>query len=372
MQALLTDFRAFLRSQVEQLNVGVQWAFAFEVSPSVLSEQVVRVHTHLVLVVDGNGRRRTPIYVSSPEVFAFRGCLPHLSTSVSARVHTRANLGMSLFYLLVPRVGVVCSDSSVRLYHDVLVNPDWAFNLLQQEKISPSTAREVIIRCAKNVPRLLANLDGYVRARRSLLETKHLEDARTTVHGAFRPFKKLKRVEEWLSLFQEHRDRYPFLVLEGPSRMGKTQFAEQLVPRGRCLSVDCSSATEPDLRQYASDEVDCIIFDEAKAEMVIRCKRLFQAPVGMVNLGLSATNCNAYQVMVHRKRLVVCSNTWTHEVMALPAIDASWLVANTFVISVSMPLWEQEVDAVTLPVTAEAETPLRACRVLRRTPSGCV
>ena len=370
MKALLVDFRQFVRRQVEQLNVSVQWAFACEVSPSVLlSEGSVRVHTHLVLIQDGGNRMRGAIVIETPDDFSFRGCRPHFSSSVASRVHTRANTGMSLFYVLVPKIGGVFAESSVQLYHDVLVNPDWAFNLLQQEKITVASAREVIIRCAKNVPRLLANLDGYVRAKRSLCETKQLHDARTRVNGAFRPFKRLMRVEEWLALFEEQRDRYPFLVLEGPSRLGKTQYAEQLVPRGRCLSVDCSSATEPDLRQYASDEVDSIMFDEAKAAMVIRCKRLFQAPVGMVNLGLSATNCNAYQVMVHRKRLIVCSNTWSSEVSQLPTIDAAWLAANSVVISVTTQLWEQENDDVMLPLKSPRDTPVREAWAGHRTPA---
>ena len=176
MKALLVDFRQFVRRQVEQLNVSVQWAFACEVSPSVLlSEGSVRVHTHLVLVQDGGNRMRGAIVIETPDDFSFRGCRPHFSSSVASRVHTRANTGMSLFYVLVPKIGGVFAESSVQLYHDVLVNPDWAFNLLQQEKITVASAREVIIRCAKNVPRLLANLDGYVRAKLSLRETKQLQ-----------------------------------------------------------------------------------------------------------------------------------------------------------------------------------------------------
>jgi len=257
------------------------------------------------------------------------------------------------FYISVPKIGSIFTESSVKLYHDILVNPDWVFNMLQQEKITVATAREVIIRCAKNVPRLLANLDGYVRAKRAHEENLHLGSARCTVKGAFRPFIKLPQVDEWLAVFETQRDRYPFLVLEGPSRLGKTQYAEHVVGGKRSLSVDCSSAIEPDLRQYASDEVDCIIFDEAKAAMVIRCKRLFQAPMGFVNLGLSATNCYGYQVMVRRKRLVICSNSWSHEVMALTAADAAWMFANSVLVIVKEKLWEPEQARPIVPSSLE-------------------
>ena len=346
MQSLITDFRRFVHGREEVLNVPVHWAFAFEVSGQALAEQSVRVHLHLVLMHRTHQRKSHAYGLIIPRQtdFDFRGCLPVLSTAAASRIHSRASWGMAFFYILVQKIGCVFADGSLTLYHDILVNPDWAFNLLQQEKITCDTAREVIIRCAKNVPRLLTNLEGYVRAKRISVERQLLHSARVSVRGAFAPFKKLPEVEEWLALFHMSRDRYPFLVLEGPSRLGKTQFAEQLVSWDKTLSVDCSSAIEPDLRQYLSDEVDCIIFDEAKAAMVIRSKRLFQAPMGLVNLGLSATNCNAYQVMVHGKRMIVCSNSWSAEVLALTAADAAWIAANSVLVNVRDPLWVADVS----------------------------
>jgi len=352
MQVLITEFRRFVLDQQERLNVPVHWAFAFEVSGQALDEQSVRVHLHLVLMHRTHQRGKTRvsgITIPHQTDFAFRGCPPVLSTAAASRIHTRASWGMAFFYILVQKIGCILAEGSLKLYHDILINPDWAFNLLQQEKITCDTAREVIIRCAKNVPRLLTNLEGYLRARRISVESQQLHSARVSVRGAFRPFRQLPEVEEWLALFHMSRDRYPFLVLEGPSRLGKTQFAEQLVSWDKTLSVDCSSAIEPDLRQYASDEVDCIIFDEARAAMVIRSKRLFQAPMGLVNLGLSAPNCNAYQVMVHRKRMIVCSNSWSAEVLALTAADAAWIAANSVLVPVREPLWVADVSGMRSP-----------------------
>ena len=165
MKALLKEFGAFVRRQVGQIRGAVHWALAFDVSPSVLSDQIVRVDTYLVLVRAGGRKGQGTIVIQSPELFTFRGCRPNVASSVASRVSTRTNNGMSLFNVLVPKIGNVCSDSSVRLYHDVEVKPTWAFHLLQQEKISLVTAREVIRRCAKNVPRMLAILDKNARAR---------------------------------------------------------------------------------------------------------------------------------------------------------------------------------------------------------------
>ena len=346
--ALRSSFEKFLAGKVSAFRMRMQWAFCFEVSPQSLAGGVVRVHVHAMLFSIGGKRR--PFTIERASDLSFQGCAPMLSGMVALRAHARANQNLGLFYVLVQKVGGVFSAGTVELYKDVLVNPDWAFNLLQQGKITPERAHEVIVACAKNVPRLLANLDGYRRAKQALVDRAALEAARAAVSGAFRPFQVVPEVACWLRGFSIQRDRYPFLILEGPSRLGKTQYAESLAPPGRTLNIDCASATEPDLRQYRSEEVDSIIFDEAKAAMVIRAKRLFQAPMGMVNLGMSATNCNAYQVMVHRKRLIVCSNTWSDEVLMMSNADAAWLTANAVHVRVRGPLW-LVVDAnVELPV----------------------
>ena len=352
MQVLITDFRRFLMSRQEVLNVPVHWAFAFEVSGQALAKRCVRVHLHLVLMHRTHqlGKIRASGFTIPRQTdFAFRGCPPVLSTAAASCFHARANWGMAFFHMLVQKIGCIHAEGSVKLYQDILVHPDWAIKLLHQEKITCETAREVIIRCAKNDSRLLTNLEGYLRARRLSVDRHQLHSARVSVRGDLAPFRQLPEVEEWLALYHMSRDRYPFLVLEGPSWVDKTQFAELLVSPDKTLSVDCSSAMEPDLLQYASDEVDCIIFDEARADMVIRSKRLFQAPMGLVNLGFSATNCNAYQVMVHRKRMIVCSNSWSADVLALTAADAAWIAANSVLVPVWEPLWVADVSGMRSP-----------------------
>lgn len=358
MIALRTEFEEFLAGRVSGNRVTMHWAFCFEVSPQSLAEGVVRAHVHASLFSIAGKRR--PIIIERQSDYSFQGCLPVLSGMAALRAHARANQNLALPYVLVPKIGCVFSAGSVALYKDVLVNPDWASNLLQQGKITPETAHQVIVACAKNVPRLLANLDGYRRAKQALVDRAALAAARAAVNGAFRPFRVVPEVDSWLRGFSIQRDRYPFLILEGPSKLGKTQFAESLAPPGRTLNIDCASATEPDLRQYRSEEVDSIIFDEAKAAMVIRAKRLFQAPMGMVNLGMSATNCNAYQVMVHRKRLIICSNTWSEEVALMSSSDAAWLTANAVHVRVRGALWLDVAADVELPVEGGPTPPARA------------
>ena len=159
----------------------------------------------------------------------------------------------------------------------------------------------------------------------------------------------LPDVKEWLESFNKKKYRYKFLVLEGPSMVGKTAYAESLSPGGALFHCDCASAVEPDLREYSADRSDSILFDEASVDLVLRCKRLFQAPPIEVCLGMSATNCMAYKVNVYRKRLTIASNRWSLEVAAAKKCDADWISDNSVHIKVERPLWVQPPSQATPP-----------------------
>ena len=78
-----------------------------------------------------------------------------------------------------------------------------------------------------------------------------------------------------------HRDS-SFLVLVGPSGLGKTQFAKSLVPKGRSLELNMASAPEPNLKEYDHEQHDLILFDECSAQKVLLQKKLFQAPLSAI------------------------------------------------------------------------------------------
>ena len=51
--------------------------------------------------------------------------------------------------MLALKIGSVCSHSSQRASKDFLVNAEWIWNLLQQEKMTVEAARREIIRGKK-------------------------------------------------------------------------------------------------------------------------------------------------------------------------------------------------------------------------------
>ena len=198
----------------------------------------------------------------------------------------------------------------------------------------------------KIVTNVGGNLDNMKRLEReiegNLLEAK-LEYIKLSLATEIRPFKKYEVVDQFNKQFDKILARYKFLVIEGESRTGKTYFTKWMCGNPeKVYEVNCASCPEPEMRDFKSMWHQIVLFDEAAPEMVIKQKKLFQAPPCFVELGCSTTNCHSYKVLVSGTKLVICSNGWTEQVskMKLDA-DKSWLHHNSFVLKVgSTPMFD--------------------------------
>ena len=76
--------------------------------------------------------------------------------------------------------------------------------------------------------------------------------------------------------------------------------------------------------------------------MILKNRRLFQAPNCPVTIGTSPTNRDAYDVYLNDAKLVICSNNWASLVANLRPADADWIRANQIYVLVTTPLWQQE------------------------------
>ena len=140
--------------------------------------------------------------------------------------------------------------------------------------------------------------------------------------------------------FQTPLRRYKFLVLSGPSRVGKTVYAQSLCPdQLPTLEMNCAAGTEPDMRAYRLSKHGLLIFDEIEADAVASQRKLFQAQSVPVQLGCIAANSHSYEVFVWRKRMVLCSNNWDSSLSQLQAADQEWIHANSIVLHVASPMW---------------------------------
>ena len=84
-----------------------------------------------------------------------------------------------------------------------------------------------------------------------------------------------------------------------------------------------------------------ILFDEATCELVLRNKKLFQAPASFVQLGCSTTKCHTYEHWLHQTAMVITSNTRPMDKLLLRSdADREWLDANSVVLQVREKMYE--------------------------------
>ena len=167
---------------------------------------------------------------------------------------------------------------------------------------------------------------------------------RVALRGGWCKFRRLAQVEdEWVPHYSAFRDRYKFLVLTGRSRTGKTRYAMHLFGDvSRTLELNCAAASEPDLRTFDPEHHSAVLFDEASAAMVLKQKKLFQAPPCWIQLGASTTNCHSYEVVMAGCKMIICSNRWDEELEALGEADREWLNANSVKVRVDDPFWIED------------------------------
>ena len=168
------------------------------------------------------------------------------------------------------------------------------------------------------------------------------EKAYRILADSLKPQTFYEKAEQSLRQFVTPSHRYRFLVLSGPSKVGKTAFARSFCADGmQVLEVNCASGAEPELRAYRLSKHDVILFDEIVASQVAEQRKLFQAQSAAVQLGCSATNCHSYDVFVWRKKMVLASNNWETSLMHLTEADREWVNSNSIVLSVTEPMWKE-------------------------------
>ena len=134
--------------------------------------------------------------------------------------------------------------------------------------------------------------------------------------------------------------RYSMLVLVGPSKMGKSEWAKDMRGVDKTLVVDCQNAEHPDLADFDPQRHAAIVFDEISGpDFVLHNKKLLQGHVDGARLGQSPTQRFAYEVMLWRVPIILTCNHWDPAAGALHPLDIDWLEQNCVVQIVNEPVW---------------------------------
>ena len=315
---------------------AADWAICLEVCPEVYELQgKLQLHFHMFL------RSSNWMSLRRAAWMHMDGASPNIARAIGGLACSRAQGNWSgYFYCCVDKEGHVFHHANRRPFKDFLVNAGWILNLVQARKLSVDKATTLVRQCVSGAYRTLQEL----RVQEDLMEAEALAAEKAAIDAHLQQQLSTWRTFPIVRAWQHQHDsilhRYKFLILNGPSRMGKTVFARSLCdPSKELLEVNCAAGHEPDLRAYRIRKHDLILFDEIEAPAVAAQRKLFQAPATEVQLGCSATNCHSYAVWVHRRKFVLATNNWTTSLKTLSDGDREWIEANSYMLDVSAPMW---------------------------------
>ncbi|CAE7941282.1 unnamed protein product [Symbiodinium sp. KB8] len=285
-QALWQEFRAFVVAKVRESGVQ-RWtiAMAMHVEASV-AQQCPYVHFHWMF-----DSMTKAVTLRCRDGLRFKGSLPYQSLEAPqarGRACKRA-FDQGHFYLSAGKIGGVFMETTCLPFKAFPVTPEWITNLWQTDKVTADTATLLYIRAKKRVKQYTENVRAQTQLSRQLQVKAAKADAVQALEAMKRPSVRLEAVDTlFMPQFPTHAYRRKFLVLDGPTRVGKTQFAKALAGEAATLEVNCAGSVEPDLRSFDPTLHRAIVFDEASANLVLRHKKLFQGGVEEVSMAASA------------------------------------------------------------------------------------
>ena len=321
----------------KQVSGAHDVAVCMEVCPETYELQTrLRLHVHMFLKTNADALRLKHL-----DFFSFTGSPAHVSTQIGGMPVARGRrCWCGFFYCcLLEKRGTVFTNATKAPFTKFLVNPAWIMSLVQSGKLSASVARELLVKCV-NASRHVKELEEHEREMEKKAVQVAMLEANRLLSNTLKEQKSFHEAEIFLRQFETPLHRYKFLVLSGPSRVGKTAFARTLCDEGKeVLEVNCASGDEPNLRAYRLRRHGMILFDEIVAAQVAAQRKLFQAQSAPVQLGCSATNCHSYEVFVWRTKLVLASNNWHASLSVLTPADQEWVQRNSIVLDVVEAMW---------------------------------
>ena len=336
VMSLWAAFRAFVSDNVRRCGVQ-RWALAMELHVEASVDlQVPCVHLHWMfdsLIKGFTFCCRDGLRFKAPCLTAPWRLLKPVVVPVSA-------FNQGHFYLSAGKIGAIFVETSSPILKAYPATPEWITNLWQTEKISSEMAKCLYIAAKRHVKQCTENVRVHTQMCQHLEIQAAKADAKAALERMRRPCVRLQVVEQHFKpQFLSHDFRQKFLVLDGPTRLGKTQYARSLAGDQATFEVNCANCIEPDLREFNPSKHKATVFDEAPASLVLRHKKLFQGGVEEVAMSSSATNMYSYAVWVYGCILIVTSNHWAQDLEDLSEEDAGWLRGNSIVVFCSERLY---------------------------------
>ena len=340
VKALFAEFQEFALEK--QAAVGFDhFSCQLELTPEAFREG--RMHFHMFWSF------RNSTESGRSKKWAFRGSEPLLVPNAQRGNNLRAvranNRGH--YYCQADKIGHVLRYTTLPKHSKLLVMVPWIQELNALGKLSEDAFLGECLGARGRAKALIEDLRWQSSLLRERDMLQRAKAARAAFAASARPFRRIGAVEEWRRQYLPPeaggdgipRLRFKFLVLCGPSRLGKSLFGASLFPP--CHQCFCLGQAEPDLRLYRDEYHKSICLEEIEPAMVLGNKLLFQSSDQIVSVAQSKCQQHAFSVFLYKVPLICMSNDWTRKMSELDVEAQEWLEANSVLVRVTEPLWEQ-------------------------------
>jgi hypothetical protein len=308
-----------------------------------------KLHTHLAAQFRKDIDRTT-------RFFAYEGRAPNASVNdyldeglCKRRFQLSVNRGF--FYVWADKIGTVRNGkgkpcvagdhqpvwtSAMSRYK---VFGKWCENLWKQRKLTHERFEQYLFLTRDGVISRKRNLDVVKEWEQRVDEDTDRRDATRRVKGRFAKFENVPEAQEWLRLFEQEFDRYPILVVLGPSRSRKTEWAKSLFKCPLQIDVGDLSHFPDSMREFDRKIHDALILDDIRDFIfLVRHQEKIQGKVDrVVTFAETPSGGYAYRRWLSRVPIVVTANFTTANPQLLDEDDYLGNLENRVVVRRGIP-----------------------------------
>jgi hypothetical protein len=185
-----------------------------------------------------------------------------------------------MFYVWAPKQGTVVDDRGhtcvggnyfpawvVEEPRTYQVLGKWVETLWKQYKLTHDTYEDLLYLCRDGILGRKRNLDAVRDHDVLMAETAVVAERVKRIRAdtsIFRPFPDIPEAQAWLSHFKVDALRYPALIVFGPSRAGKTEWAKSLFQQPLEIKIGTLTHFPDSMRQFRRGYHDGIVLDDVR------------------------------------------------------------------------------------------------------------
>ena len=190
----------------------------------------------------------------------------------------------------------------------------------QEHKLCHENYERYLFLCRDGVVTRKRNLDAVREWDEEQEEDAEREATTKRVRSKYEDFPPVPAADAWLDEFKVEKDRYPFLLLLGPSRSRKTELAHSFFKSPLELKVGSLDFFPDEMRSFSRKIHDAIILDDCRdLRFLVEHQEKLQGKVS-AKVEFASTQGGKYTKWLHRVPVVVTANFSTRN-RGLPESD---------------------------------------------------